>query len=236
MITIRIAELNIGLDNHYQYIEKFVEGYTTDSAPDFVVGVSEEEIDEEKKQLESENLPRAYVESIVLYRKIAEELPRYDAAVFHGSVIEEDGKAFIFTARSGVGKTTHSSLWLKEFGDKVRILNGDKPILRIIDGTVYACGTPWRGKEFYGVNAVRPLAGIAFLSRGLENKATLVQPQSAVMRFVSQMYLDRTRPENLLATIKLADKILSSVRLIELECNMDRQAAIVAHEAFHSPD
>ena len=232
MITIRIAELNIGLDNRYEYTEKFVREYVTELPPDFVVSATEQEIDEEREVLEGQNLPRGYVESIVLYRKIAEVLPRYDAVVFHGSVLEMDGKSYIFTARSGVGKTTHSRLWLDEFGDKVRILNGDKPILRLIDGKVYACGTPWRGQEYYGVNAISPLAGVAFLSRGEVNKAKQIEVHNAVMRFVSQMYLDRTNTSNLLATIQLADKILSSVRLIDLECNMDREAAIVAYRAF----
>ncbi len=232
MVTIKIAGINVGVDFRYPYTGCMMCEYVTSESPDFTVFATDEEIDAEIKLIEDAQLTRDMVENVVLHRKIANKITEYDAAVFHGSVIEDDSKAYIFTARSGVGKTTHSRIWLAEFGDSVRILNGDKPILRIIDGVVYACGTPWKGKENYGVNAMRPLSGIAFLSRSEENRARTVEPEAAVTRFVSQMYLNREDPKSLLATIRLADKMLSSVPIIEIECNMEREAAHVARTAF----
>ena len=232
VVTIKIAGINVGLDFRYPYTGAMMTDFVTSESPDFTVFATDEEIDEEIALIEDAQLTRDMVENIVLYRKIANKITEYDAAVFHGSVIEDNSKAYIFTARSGVGKTTHSRIWLAEFGDDVRILNGDKPILRIIDGVVYACGTPWKGKECYGVNAMRPLAGIALLSRAGENSARALEPEAAVTRFVSQIYLNREDPQALLATIRLADKILSSVPIIEVRCNMDREAARVARAAF----
>lgn len=232
MVTIRIAELNVALDNKYPYLEDFVRDYVTDGPADFTVSATEEEIYAEARLLEGVNAPPEQLETVVLYRKIANLLPQYDAAVFHGSVIEDSGQAYIITARSGVGKTTHSRLWLSEFGGDVRILNGDKPIIRIIDGVPYACGTPWQGKERYGVNAVAPLRAVAFLARGTRNVARQIPTRDAVMRFVSQMYLDREEASGLLLSMRLADRILSSVALFEFECNMDAEAARVARQAI----
>lgn len=232
VVTIKIADINIGIDFRYSYTGCIISDYVTSESADFTVFATDEEIDEEIRAIGDVQLTREAVENVVIHRKIADKITEYNAAVFHGVVIEDGSKAYVFTARSGVGKTTHSRIWLSEFGDSVRILNGDKPILRVIDDVVYACGTPWKGKESFGVNAMRPLAGIALLSRSDENRARIITPESAATRFVSQMYLNRESPQSILATLHLADKMLSSVPVIELECNMDREAAHVARAAF----
>ena len=140
--------------------------------------------------------------------------------------------AYAITAHSGVGKTTHTRIWLNEYGDKVKILNGDKPILRIIDGRIYACSTPWMGKEGYGYNAIRPLGGIAFLSRGIQNKSRVIAPADAVMRFMNQVYLSKENILSLTKSMRVVDRILSGTSLYEFECNMQPDAAHVAYEAF----
>lgn len=231
MVTIKIADIAIGIDNRFEFVEKFVAGYTTDEAPEFTVSATDEDIENEKKMAEAE-YPLDYLESIVMYRKIAERLSEYDALVFHGAVLEMDGAAYAITAHSGVGKTTHVRLWLECFGSRVRILNGDKPILRKIDGQIYACGTPWRGKEHYGVNAMCPLRGIAFFARGKVNVARKIKPDDAVLRLMNQVYLDKKDKLALIRTMRLADSVLKTVPLVELECNMDPEAAMVAYAAL----
>lgn len=232
MVTIRIAELNIALQNKYEYTKEYVKDYITDGEPDFTVSATEEDIIAEVSLLGENAIPHEQIEPVVLYRKIAEQLPKYGGAVFHGTAILDNGRAYIFTAPSGVGKTTHSRLWLSAFGDKVCILNGDKPIIRIIDGVPYVCGTPWQGKERYGINAIAPLSAVAFLSRGKENAAREICPQNAATRFMSQIYLDRTNAQNLLLTMRLSNEILSLISLVEMECNMELGAARVAREAI----
>lgn len=231
MITIKIADIPIGLECRYDYTVKYVKDYLTDEQPYFTVSASDEDIKCEQK-ISGVRVPDYYAENVVLYRKIAERLPDYDALVFHGAILECDGVAYAVTAHSGVGKTTHTRLWLAEFGDRVKILNGDKPILRIIDGTVTACSTPWMGKEGYGYNAKRPLGGIAFLARGTENLARRITPDTAVMRFMNQVYLSKGDVLKLTRSIQIADALLSGVPLYEFECNMQPEAARVAYDAF----
>lgn len=231
MITIKIADLAIGIDNRYDHIAMQAHEYMTDEEPVFTVKVTDEDIEAEKA-LSLEEFSTPYYESIAAYRKIAEILPSYDAFLFHGAVLELDGKAYIITANSGVGKTTHVRLWLSKFKDEVEILNGDKPTLRFINGVPYASGTPWRGKEGYGKNSMKPIAGIAFLSRGEENKAYTVKPSDAVVRFVSQVYMPKKSPDMLVKTLSLSNKLLNSVRLVHLECNMNPEAAEVCRKAL----
>ncbi|MBO5945022.1 MAG: hypothetical protein J6Q69_00280 [Clostridia bacterium] len=231
MITIKIAGIPIGLECRYDYTKEYVKDYITDEEALFTVSASDEDIEREHV-ISGVRVPDYYAENVVLYRKIAERLPEYDALVFHGAVLECDGVAYAVTAHSGVGKTTHTRLWLSEFEGRVRILNGDKPILRVIDGVITACSTPWMGKEGYGYNATRPLGGIAFLARGAENVSRKISPDKAVMRFMNQVYLSKGDVLALTRSMRIADTLLSGVPLYELECNMQPQAAHVAYDAF----
>lgn len=230
MIVIRIAELVIGIDNKHRHIEWLARDYVVAEEPLFVVSASEEDIQREREMSEAE-FAEGYLESVVVYRKIAEKLPQYDAVVFHGAVLAVDGKAYAFTARSGVGKTTHTRLWLSRFGSRAYYVNGDKPIIRFKDGVPYAYGTPWMGKESYGKNTSAPLVGIAFFERGARNSFELVKADDVATALVSQVYIPRSGASCVLA-LSLCDKILSSVRLVKLHCNMEPSAAEVGASAF----
>ena len=231
MTTIKIAGIPIGIDARYEYTEKYVSEFVTDDTPLFTVSATDAEIENECN-ISGIHVPYEYAEHVVMYRKIAERLCEFSAIVFHGAILECDGRAYAVTAHSGVGKTTHTRLWLSEFGDRVKILNGDKPIFRIIDGIPYACSTPWRGKEGYGYNNMLPLGGIAFLSRGALNRSRKADADGVSMRLMNQIYISKSNPLSIARSMRIADEILSSVPLYELECNMDPDAAHVAHKAF----
>ncbi len=231
MVNIKIAELVIEIDNKYPNIEYAASDYLTDERADFSVSATPSDVKAEREAAGT-SYPDAYYESTSIYRKIAEKLPEYDGFLFHGSVIDFRGKAYVITASSGVGKTTHTSLWLSEFGDEVSVINGDKPIIRFINGTPYACGTPWMGKEGYGKNGMRELGGFVFLSRGEKNTAENISEADAVMRFMSQIYLPKKSKANLIKTMQLANRVIKSSKLIELKCNMDKEAAHVCRAAI----
>ncbi len=230
-MVIAFAGLTIEIKNRYSYIEKLAADYISDSENiDFSVEVTDEDLDFERGKYEDE-FGLGYLESVAVYRKIAEKLPFYDAVVFHGAVVAEEGSAYAITARSGVGKTTHLSLWKKAFSDKVYILNGDKPVLRIIDGVVYASGTPWRGKEGYGVPGMLPLKAVGFLLRSEEPSAETISNDGALMRFATQIYIPN-EPRAAALSLGVLDRIMRSVGLYEVRANMDIQSAYVSHDAF----
>ena len=93
-------------------------------------------------------------------------LAHYEGMYIHGAAVLYKNKAYLFTAPSGTGKSTHIALWKKLLGDEAVILNGDKPFLRWIDGCAMVYGSPWRGKEGWGENRNGPLGGIFILRRG----------------------------------------------------------------------
>ena len=231
MITIRIAELNIGVKFRYAFTGEYLCAYETDGEPDFTVEATDADLVREAEFAE-EPTENEYLEYVAVYRKIAEKLFEYDGVVFHGAVLDVDGKAYMICARSGVGKTTHIRLWQSAFGDRVSVLNGDKPILRVIDGRVYACGTPYNGKEGMGKRGTLPLSGIAFLMRGEENSYRTVTPAEVLERFMGQIYINNLDGLAVIRTLRLADKILTEVPLYEFRCNMSVDAAKMAASAF----
>ena len=225
MLVIKIANIPIGIDNRFEYIENIARDYLSDEVALFTVSAGSDEIAKEREASAGE-LSDGYLESIVVYRKIAERLPEYGAVVFHGAILAKGEKAYAFTARSGVGKTTHTRLWLSELGSDVHYINGDKPVIRVIDGTVYAYGTPWRGKEGYGANESAPLACIALLQRGERNSARVIDPDEGISRFIPKS------AEGARMAMRVADSIISSVRFVELKCNTDAEAAHVASQVM----
>ncbi len=232
MLCLNIAGLPIGIEHRFGYLPALCKDYLAREGeePLFTVCPTQAQIDAEGS-LSEPRLPDAYLESVVAYRLIAEQLPMHGAMVFHGAVVVLDGRAYAFTARSGVGKTTHLRLWLKAFGDRAYVLNGDKPVLLWKDGAAYICATPWKGKENLGEGGILPLSGIGFLNRAEENSAFPIAASDALSAFLLQVYMPKNGAA-LMETLSICDKVLSSTPLLSMHCNMDLAAAHVVEKAF----
>ena len=226
---ISLAGVNIGVTSQFDSTENYCREYLTDKSADFSVAITPEDILYEREQSEEPHSDK-YLETLALYRKIAIPLLDFGAVVFHGSVVALDGKAYIFTAPSGTGKTTHTRLWLKNIPG-VYVLNGDKPLLRVTNGGIYACGTPWQGKEHYGVNEILPLKAICILFRAEENSVVPLTPSEAVETLISQTNMPHDG-SSIMKTLTILDSIASSVKLYSLRCNMEDEAAIICKNAI----
>lgn len=159
------------------------------------------------------------------------QLLQYEGMLLHSSAVMMDGKAYLFTAPCGTGKSTHTQLWLRVFGERAKILNDDKPALRLEKGVWYAYGTPWSGKTDQNTNCKVPLAGICVLGRGIENKIRPYGGAKAVHDILEQTA--RSADAAFMVTLlELLDKLVTAVPVWKLECNMDPQAALVSYEAM----
>lgn len=229
MITIRIADLNIRLKNRYRYVEMLCRDYITDAEQiDFEVEATDAEISEEIKNAESE-ANAAYAEAVCLHRRIAEQLWRHNCFLLHAALIECDGEGYAFAARSGVGKSTHIGLWKKIFGERVCIVNGDKPIVRVTEKGIVAYGTPWNGKEGFGENRSCSVRGLCFLERGAENEIHSISVEDATLRLFPQIYLP-AEARAVDKTLALIDEFVTRVSFWNLHCNMEDGAALLSHE------
>ena len=84
----------------------------------------------------------SFLENNAIHALIAEKLVEYDILLFHGSALCMDRQAYIFTAPSGTGKSTHARLWREAFGDRVWMINDDKPLIQVQDGKAMVYGSP----------------------------------------------------------------------------------------------
>lgn len=159
------------------------------------------------------------------------QLLNFEGFRLHSSAVVVDGKAYLFSAPSGTGKSTHTSLWMRLFRDKAYILNDDKPSVRRIDGKWYAFGSPWSGKNDISANACVPLAGICMIERGAENEIRPYEAREAVRKLITQLNRPKAA-EYRIKLLELLDGFIQDVPIWRLECNMDIGAAIVSYEAM----
>ena len=224
MFQVKIADVVVGINHRYGYVKRLCRGYrVSGEIPAFTVSASREELERERKN--GPGSP-AYLESLCLYRKLCLHMLDYDGFLMHSAVLEAGGQAVAFAAKSGVGKSTHVRLWRERFDD-VHIINGDKPIYRFIDGQLYACGTPWQGKEGWGSNMMAPLKALCFLERAEENSLEPLPPGEASIRLFHQLLLPREQ-ERMERLLTLADRMLETTPCWILRCNLDRSAAETA--------
>lgn len=173
-----------------------------------------------------------YLETLAVLRKIAEQLPLRRRMLMHGAAIEYGGRAYLFCAPSGTGKTTHIRLWREHLGDAVQIINGDKPFVEVPpEGAPIVHGTPWAGKEGWQRNASAPLAGVCFLSQAPANSIRALSPAEALDRAIRQTYLPSV-PEAAGLTLELLDGLLARVPLYALACNISPDAVRCSFETM----
>lgn len=231
-MIIKLCGYSFLIKNKYSYIEKLCIDYVTDDIPDFTIECTAQEILDEKDYCE-DGVKFSYgiAESLAVYRKITYLLATKNVFLLHGAVIEMDGKGIAFLARSGVGKSTHVNNWLVAFGDDVKVVNGDKPLVENKNNVFYAYGTPWAGKEHLQVNKSTPLYAICFLSRAEENSCKQVSSDKVWEKLFSQVYLPDGE-EQTTSVMENMDKLLASVKIFELKCNKDVSSAIVCKNAI----
>ncbi len=178
-------------------------------------------------------LESGYYATVFILRKLAEKLYAFDAFLMHACAVCVDGKAVLFCAQSGTGKTTHSRMWEKRFGERFFYINGDKPILRKINGVWRVFGTPWAGKEGYGRNTSAPLYAICLLKRGKENEIQPISKSTAFFGLMNQI-LHPEAEEEAMRSLDLLEDAMAQSKNFQLHCNLDPDAARVASEAILS--
>ena len=234
------AGKTVGVESKYKRVQDLCADYVSESEPDFSVSISQADIDyeweREKSSAVCENRKPIvtsddYREELAVYRKIAEKMPEYDTVLFHGSVIAVDGQGFLFTAKSGTGKSTHTRLWRELLGDRAVMVNDDKPLLHISDEGTIAYGTPYNGKHHLGCNMSVRLKGICILTRGEKNSIKKITKAEAYSMLVQQIYRPAD-PVQMGRTLKLLDKLADVTGLYKLSCNMDIEAAEVAYNGM----
>jgi len=238
---IRIAENTIGIHALFSDVQIMCKDYLTEGTPDFEITVTPEDISIEREKANREALfqgiapasyPDADLEKCAVYRQIVNTLLQHDVLLFHGSVIAVDGVGYLFTAKSGTGKSTHTRLWREAFGSRAVMVNDDKPLLKIADDRVIAYGTPWAGKHHLSTNIAVPLKAICEIRRGTINEIKPVEKKTIFPMLCQQSY----RPlalDSVSHLLRLIDRLGEFVQFYQLSCNMEPDAAMTAYEGMN---
>lgn len=230
MITIQIAGINIGLNNRYPELEALCRGFETTEPPAFCLEVSPEEIAQERRSLD-QPFSDGYLETVCIYRQLALRMLSYNVFILHASVIALDGEGYAFLAPSGTGKTTQTRLWLEHFGNRAQVVNGDKPLIRMVEAAgktqFIACGTPWMGKEGMGSNSTVPLKALFFVQRSQEVSCTPADSAQTVDRLFRQLLMPRDYGQ-MDRLLTMVDKLVQTVPCYTLRCDMTEASVVAA--------
>ncbi|MBR4058754.1 MAG: hypothetical protein IKK03_02830 [Lachnospiraceae bacterium] len=239
-MTLSLAGFCVEINAIYPSTRTFCRDYLCEGVPEFSITISPEDIVFEREKSEKEDLMEGipvrqfsdeYLETLAVYRKICAKLLERETLLFHGSAIAVDGVAYLFTAKSGTGKSTHAALWRQVFGERAVMINDDKPLLKLTPDGVLVCGTPWNGKHGLGCNRMVPLKAICILERAEQNRITSIDVAEALPMLLQQSFRTGTT-EGTILLFNILDKLTQKVQLYRLGCNMDPQAAMVAYEGM----
>lgn len=236
--TINVTEKNIRFHVSYSSSKELCSRYLTDSPADFEIKIGPEDFAKERRNLAQFNADASFysapnLERLAMHRKLSEQMLDFNTLLFHGSVIAVDGKAYMFVASSGTGKSTHSRIWRENLSDQHEIfmVNDDKPYLKVMDHQVIAFGSPWDGKHRLSRNVGVPLVGVAKLERGTTNFIEPMKREDRMKQLITGAYIPG--PVSLrLKAIQLFDAIINQVPCYRLQCNMEPEAAYVSYKGM----
>lgn len=232
VFLLKMAERTFLIKNKFEFVKKMCENYTVsdDNTENVaVIEVSKEEI--LREDTEGMKYPPAYLESLAIYRKICALLAKEDTFLFHCSAIAFDGAGVLFTAPSGTGKSTHVRRWREHFGERVTVINDDKPLLKVKDDGIYVYGTPWCGKHGIETNTSAKIKAIVLIERATENRMEKLSFNEGYRVLFAQTHRpsDPTLAAN---TLRFINHLAESVDMYKMKCNISIEAAAVAKKAI----
>lgn len=237
--NVKIAGMTAAIELRHERTVKYFQPYFTDEKAECSLCPTAADMDAIRQKFrhndrlrgaEEYHYPAIAVEASALLDLLSHELLKRDTLLTHGSAVVYKGRAYLFIAPSGTGKSTHTRRWLELLGEEAFIINDDKPFIRI-DGdaaTVYA--NPWGLVGKPPVESA-PLAAIVSLARGDENTVAPLSP-SKMFPLLFRASLRGKTPQEALHITELEHRLLSSVRLFCMTCTDSLDAAKAAVAAL----
>lgn len=146
----------------------------------------------------------------------------HDTLLMHASAVSYKNKGIVFTASSGVGKTTQAELWAEHKGAK--ILNGDKVFLKRENDGIHAWGSPWRGSSPYAENDSAPLKAIVVLEQAEENSIQKLEGLDVLEHVVPHVFFPSWDTNCEQAVLTFLDQVLEETEIYLLKCRPDKTA------------
>ena len=220
---IKIADKVFELFVNFGRTCRICHDFLVDDAPDVYIHCSYEEYDLEKALYEVEYNKEApgdiQLELFSLLHQVADELVNYDTILVHGAAISYKGEAYVFSAPSGTGKTTHIYKWLNKLPNAF-VVNGDKPFVKFtdIDSKPIVYGSPWAGKENLYTNTMVPLKAIICMERADCNNIYEIGFEEAFLFILQQTHRPNDE-EKMRKTLHLLQRLNGKAKFYLFQCN-----------------
>lgn len=232
---LKVADVNLEIDLKYDKTIRQSKDYELEfDKPNISINIPDEEYAEFKK--EAPYLSDEDIEYIYTGAAFYEALLHFNGFMLHSSGVVVDNYAYLFSADPGTGKSTHTDLWVKYFGsERAKIINDDKPAIRMIDDQIYVYGTPWSGKTDQNINMRVPLGAIVFLERSTDNWVKEIEPKEAIPLILQQTIRPR-EPDVMIKLLDMLDIVLRRIKLYRLGCNISEEAVKVSYNGIKAED
>jgi len=240
VITFRAELAGIPFEVRCRHEESraFMRDYLTEKPPVFQIEPAEPDLEKIRVNYErlnaGEDAPEpteSFLERCAIHDLLATALAGHDVLLVHASALALDGEAVLFTAPSGTGKSTHAALWRRVYGDRVVMINDDKPLISLRGGVITACGSPWSGKHHLNMRAAYPLRAVAEIRRASGNRIEAASKAEAFDLLLRQAYRPDD-PEGLKRVLELDRQLTERIPFYRLYCNMEPEAAVIARESL----
>lgn len=232
--TYRFAEINVKITYLNKETGRFLSKYERKERPVFKIKIRQKDIDweERKERADGINYDNAkwLYEAMCIQRKFVVRALKSGVLLFHSSVVMVDGQAYVFAAPSGTGKSTHARLWRKMLGEKVTVINDDKPFFKKEGEVWFAYGSPWNGKHGLDNNIKAPIKAICFLEQAAENEIHRIGADEAFPRLCKQIYFPEKR-----ALCEKAVQLtgtLARLPMYLMKCNISEEAAALSYHSM----
>lgn len=238
--TVSLADIPIRITCRYRENMDFLKDYLTDRDPLLFIEPTQDDLNRIKQGFEQRAkqdsrqeqwYDESFLENNAIHALIAEGFVAHNVLLFHGSALSMDGQAYIFTASSGTGKSTHARLWREAFGERVWIINDDKPLIRLEAGRAMVYGSPWDGKHRLSRNAAAPLKAIVSLKRSRTNRIRPMAKAEAFPVLIRQAFRSEN-PIVMAQILNLEKQLLEMADFYHLDCNTNPEAAKAAWEGI----
>lgn len=226
MAVYKIAGLNVEYTCRFDLLKQRSEKYLCDET-EAQTTLSLDENYFASRREKFPTLSDSEIEYIGMGAAFYKELLRFEGMMLHASAVELDGEAYLFSAPSGTGKSTHTEGWMRVF-DRAQIINDDKPAIRKVNGRYNAFGTPFSGKHDISLNKGYPVKGICFLDRGENQIKKLTLEQAMTPLFNQTIRPDDESKMDLLC--KRAEDLLGSVSFYAMLCDTSDEAVKMAYK------
>ena len=221
-----IAGLKVEMEPKFGRLTRQSESYRSSGEP--VLTVKPDPYDEARVVMDRPS--EGEREYICCSAAFCRQIVRHGRFFLHASAVVYEGEAYLFSAPSGTGKSTHTAFWKKLFPES-NILNDDKPVICPGQEQITAWGTPFAGKTDLQVNRGVPLKGICFLKQGSENQIQQVSEDQALALMLENTYRPRSN-DRMNQLLDMMEQVLMQMKIYEMSCTKELEAAELSYRVM----